>query len=502
MQIKGVGLNWCAMTTAKNLNDQLFSLKDSHVLCVGDMILDQFVYGQADRISPEAPVPVLSIKSRFYTLGGVGNVVANIAAMGASATVIAIVGNDASAQKVEEMLAQHPNLTNATLTANHRPTSFKTRYIAGTQQILRVDDEDKTPISRDIEDQICEKIATAIEDAKVVVISDYGKGVVTDRVIRTVINAAGRRDIPVLVDPKGTDYTRYTGADIITPNRAELAAATNGMPTNTDAEIEAAARTLMDKTAIPTVIATRSADGVSILHESHPPIHMPTHARDVFDVSGAGDTFVACMAAGVGAGIDVPSAVELSNIAAGLAVEKLGTAIVTADDIRAYSDRKGLYSTILTQAQAKEQVARWRARGLEVGFTNGCFDILHQGHVMMLDACRKSCDRLIVGVNVDASVRRLKGESRPVNEQNARALVIAGLASVDGVVLFGEDPAENDTPIALMQALRPDVIFKGQDYTVETVVGADMVQAYGGRVELVPLQEGFSTTATIKKISA
>lgn len=490
------------MSASKTIHDLLLTLKNAKVLCVGDIILDQFVYGQADRISPEAPVPVLKINSRFYTLGGVGNVVANIAGLGGHATVISVVGNDASAAKIEEMLLANANTTGNLINISNRPTSFKTRYVAGTQQVLRVDDEDASPISTAIEDEVCEKILAAIETADLLVLSDYGKGLLTDRIIRTAINAAGRRDIPVMVDPKGTDYTRYTGVDIITPNRAELTAATGGMPTATDADIEAAARTLMSKTSIPTVIATRSADGVSIIHDNQSPVHMPTHARDVFDVSGAGDTFVAGMAVCLAAGADIQVAVELGNLAAGLAVEKLGTAIVTADDIRAYSDRKGLYSTIMTIEQAKDQVARWRARGLDVGFTNGCFDILHQGHVLMLDGCRKACDRLIVGVNVDESVRRLKGPTRPVNEENARALVIAGLSSVDGVVLFGTNPDENDTPIALMEALRPNVIFKGQDYTVDTVVGADLVQSYGGRVELIPLEEGFSTTATIKKISA
>lgn len=490
------------MTATQDILSLLSSAHETHVLCIGDMILDQFVYGDTTRISPEAPVPVLKIKTRQYTLGGVGNVVANIAALGAKASVISLIGEDASADKINEMLAYFPNVINASATHATRATCFKTRYIASSQQVLRADEEDASPVDEATEDAIIHNITHAIETADLLVLSDYGKGVLTERVIRAAIQAAGRRDIPVLVDPKGTDYTRYRGADIVTPNRNELKAATNGLPTDSDADVETAARQLMDETGIPTIIATRSADGVSIIHSNHPAIHMPTHARAVYDVSGAGDTFVAGLSVALGAGAELSLAAELANIAAGLAVEKLGTAIVRAADVRHYLDAKGLYTTIMSLEQAREQIERWHAAGLKVGFTNGCFDILHKGHVMMLDACRGLCDRLIVGVNVDESVRRLKGATRPVNDEDARALVIAGLGSVDGVVLFGADTSENDTPLNTIKSLRPDMIFKGQDYTVETVVGAEFVMSYGGTVELIPLQHGYSTTNTIKKMSA
>ncbi|HEY8963622.1 MAG TPA: D-glycero-beta-D-manno-heptose-7-phosphate kinase [Alphaproteobacteria bacterium] len=478
-------------------------ISQSRVLCVGDVMLDQFVYGDTSRISPEAPVPVLSVTKRGYTPGGVGNVAANLSAMGVRTDLISVTGDDQNASQLGNILESFEGLTAHLLRDAARPTTFKTRYIASGQHVLRVDEEKIVALSSDIEDRVLKTTQRLLADVQVLVISDYGKGCLTPRVLSGLITAANKQNVTVIVDPKGYDYTRYRGADVITPNRKELSEAAGNMATKTDADIEAAAAQIMKDTGIPAVVATRSADGVSVICKKEQPIHLRTQAREVFDVSGAGDTFVAGLAAALAAKAEIADAAELANIAAGLAVEKVGTAIVREGDIRGFITEGDMSrSRIFSWDQARDQMARWHAKGLKVGFTNGCFDLLHQGHVLMLERCRRECDRLIVGVNCDASVGRLKGPTRPVNPEYARAQVIAALGSVDAVVLFGQNADENDTPLKIMQALRPDVIFKGQDYTIDKVVGADFVQSYGGRVALIPLEDGFSTTATIQKMGS
>jgi len=478
-------------------------LNGCRILCVGDVMLDQFVYGDTSRISPEAPVPVLSVKRRGLTAGGVGNVAANLCGLGCQVDLISVTGDDQAQGQLASILEACDGMTPHLLRDATRPTTFKTRFISSGQHVLRVDEEKVAALSSDLEDQLLKLFERTILNAQVVVLSDYGKGVLTSRVLTGIIHAANKKDVPVIVDPKGFEYTRYRGASIITPNRKELSDVTDAMPTATDADVEAAAKVVMKATGIPAIVATRSADGVSVIQKNEQPIHLRTRAREVFDVSGAGDTFVAGLAAALAAGASLADAAELANVSAGLAVEKVGTAVVRNDDLRQFIFEGDVSrSRILTWDQARDQMDRWHAKGYKVGFTNGCFDLLHQGHVVMLEHCRRECDRLIVGINVDSSVKRLKGPTRPVNDQNARAQVMAALGSVDAVVMFAENIEENDNPLKIMQALRPDVIFKGQDYTIDKVIGADFVQSYGGRVALIPLEDGFSTTSTIKKMGS
>lgn len=475
----------------------------THIVCVGDVMLDQFVYGSVNRVSPEAPVPVLSVTRRVYSAGGVGNVAANLVGLGASVRLVSVAGQDTARQTLGEILNDMKGLDATLVTDPSRPTIRKTRFIGGAQQMLRVDDETTNRISADVEKTLIDTCLEAMESAQAVILSDYGKGILTAGLIKAVIDAANARNIPVLVDPKGRDYTRYRGASVITPNARELAEAT-GLPVVSDADVTAAARMLIDAFDIKSIVATRSADGMTVLDGAEP-THLRALAREVFDVSGAGDTVIATLAAALAAGADLKSAAALANTAGGIVVEKVGTAAIRADDLRARLDAdqtSRTFAPVLDWQQAREQVERWRARGLSVGFTNGCFDLLHRGHVTMLDKCRAACDRLVLGLNSDASVSRLKGPDRPVTSQDARAEVVAALGSVDTVVLFGEDIAENDTPLDLIKALRPDMIFKGADYTAETVAGADFVQSYGGRVVLIPLESGYSTTNTIQKLGS
>jgi len=335
----------------------------------------------------------------------------------------------------------------------------------------------------------------ATPGAGALILSDYGKGVLSDAVIAQLIAAARAAKVPVIVDPKGSDYSKYAGADVLTPNRKELSEATR-LATATSPDIIAAAQQLVQGCGVGHVLVTRGSEGMSLISADATPIHLPALAREVFDVSGAGDTVVAVLAAGLAAGMTYPDAAQLANVAAGLVVAKVGTAVVRNSELADALDAAGRVSDkIVDRKRLSEQVAQWRARGLSVGFTNGCFDLVHPGHISLLEQADAVCDRLIVGLNSDASVVRLKGAGRPVQDATARARVLASLAAVDAVVVFDED-----TPIELIREIRPDVLVKGADYSLAQVVGGDFVQSYGGHVVLAELVDGFSTTATIARL--
>lgn len=496
------------MTLAAQLLPLLEKMTGSTVLTVGDVMLDRFIYGQVDRISPEAPVPVLSVKRKSLSPGGVGNVAANLSGLGCTVRLVSVTGDDAPARALSDAL--EAGGIHATLISDaSRPTIQKDRFIATGQQMLRVDEESTAPLSTRLEDELIAASVKAAKGCDVIIVSDYGKGVVGNRLIRALIDTG----IPVFIDPKGFDYAKYKGAALITPNRKELADATRSAASS-DSDVVEACEKLMKECGIKAVLATRSADGMTLVGHGEP-THLRTQAREIYDVSGAGDTVIATVAAAVASGADMVSAAALANIAAGIVVEKVGTAAIRSDDIVRFLNDNTHHvdllsgtphgrtiAPVLSWIQAQEQVERWRARGQKIGFTNGCFDLIHQGHVTMLDRCRAACDRLVLGLNCDASVSRLKGPTRPVNGEQARARVIAALGSIDAVVLFGADLEEGDTPLNLIKHLRPDMIFKGADYTAATVVGADFVESYGGKVVLIPLEEGFSTTNTIKKLGA
>lgn len=485
------------MNSTPRLIDWLDRLAAAHVVCVGDVMLDRFVYGEVERISPEAPIPVLRIAREAVTVGGAGNVARNLSAIGTETRLFGVVGDDPAGRAAAEVLSLETAVTLSLSADDARPTTVKTRFIAGGQQLLRTDEEDLTALSDGLLGQLSTDVAAAVSggDCGALILSDYGKGVLTDAMIKAAMDAAHAAGVPVVVDPKGVDFTRYRGAGVITPNRRELGAASR-MPVDTDAEVAAAARHLIEACGLDAVIATRGADGMTVVTGSDE-VHLPALAREVFDVSGAGDTVVATVAAGLAAGMNVIDAAQLANVAAGLVVAKVGTAVVRLDELAdGLGGAPGLAAKIMDHAALQERVAQWRARGLSVGFTNGCFDIVHPGHISLIEQASAACDRLIVALNDDASVQRLKGAGRPVQPEGARARVIASLAGVDGVVLFAED-----TPMELIEAVRPDVLVKGADYAVDEVVGGDLVASYGGRVVLADLIDGFSTTDTISRIA-
>jgi len=473
-------------------------LKTARVLCIGDVMLDHYVYGQVERVSPEAPIPVLWIEREMKTLGGAGNVLRNLRALGAAASFISVVGNDEAGREIGRLVEAQDGAEAHVLVQPQRTTTVKTRYIAGNQQLLRADHESAIPLDPYIREDMLRLARELVADHSVVVISDYAKGVLTEGVALEIIRAAREAGARVIVDPKGGDHIRYRGADLIKPNRRELAHAT-GMPVETDNEIMAASRALIERCGFNAVLASLGAEG-SLLIAADGAAHIQrAEVREVFDVSGAGDTVVATVAAALAVGVALTDAARLGNFAAGIVVGKIGTAVVYASELTAALNGRDRHDAdkVVPRSHALDLVARWRRHGLKVGFTNGCFDLLHPGHVALLGQAKAGCDRLIVGLNSDASTARLKGPRRPIQSETERAAVLASLAAVDLIVMF-----EEDTPMELIRDIRPQLLVKGDDYRLDEVVGADFVKHAGGEVLLVKVVPGYSTTATIARLAS
>lgn len=484
------------MTVNAELSALVPKLKGARVVCVGDLMLDRFVYGTADRISPEAPIPVVRIDREESMLGGAGNVVRNIVGLGGNVEFVSVVGQDRAGREVMELVGELDGVEPHLLVERNRATTIKTRYIAGHQQMLRTDRETDAPVADSIAEDSARLVCQAMKDCAVVAISDYAKGLLIPREIATIVHAAKAAGRIVIVDPKGRDYSRYKGATILTPNKRELADAAQ-MPVDDDRDVEQAAKKILKTAEAQAIVVTRGAEGMSVVPVKGKALHLPALAREVFDVSGAGDTVVATLATALAGGLTLEQAARLASVAAGVVVAKVGTAVAySADLLRAlrHDDIASGEHKVVTLEQAVDEVGRWRRQGLKIGFTNGCFDLLHPGHVSLIGQARAACDRLVVGLNSDASVKRLKGATRPVQSEAARASVIGSLGHVDLVVIFAED-----TPMETLKALKPDVLVKGADYTKDKVVGAKEVEGWGGRVVLAKLVTGQSTTSIIAK---
>jgi D-beta-D-heptose 7-phosphate kinase/D-beta-D-heptose 1-phosphate adenosyltransferase len=469
-------------------------LAHGSVLVVGDVMLDRYTYGTVSRISQEAPVPILSIEREVALPGGAGNVVRNLTALGAASAFIAVVGDDPEGSDLTGLIGGQPNVEPWLLVQGGRTTTVKTRLMAAGQQLLRTDREDLEPIHPRLADRLLRIAGDAIAATTVTVLSDYGKGVLLGDVPARLVACARKAGRKLIVDPRGTDFGRYARADIVMPNRKELSAATK-MAVDTEAAIVAAATELRDRHGFGAVVVTRGNDGMTLL-DADGPQHFPAEAAEVYDTSGCGDTALATLAAAVAAQLPLPLAVRLANLAAGVVVGKVGTAVARqADLLEALSPQRSALRKIVSREAAVEQVERWRHKGWRVGFTNGCFDLLHPGHIHLLEAAREKCDRLVVGLNADASAQRVKGAGRPVQPEAARAAILASLACVDLVCIF-----EEDTPEALIEALRPDLLMKGANYAINQVVGAELVQSWGGKVELAEMLPGHSTAATLARL--
>jgi D-beta-D-heptose 7-phosphate kinase/D-beta-D-heptose 1-phosphate adenosyltransferase len=478
------------------MSTYLDQLSDYRIAVIGDVMLDCYMSGTVSRISPEAPVPVMRVTDEHAVPGGAANVAANLASLGLSVNLVGLAGRDAARDELITLLAKMGDIDCTGIVAvPGRRTTRKLRVIGAHQQIVRVDHEDAIPCSAEIEADFLNVIGSAIDNADVIILSDYGKGVCSDRAIRTVIDRANAAGKKVLIDPKRLDLAIYRGAFVITPNRKELTDAT-GMPCETDDEAAQAAARAQEMSGA-NILLTRSEKGMSFFPVDGTPFHLATVAQDVFDVSGAGDTVVAVLAAAIAADMPIRDGMRMANHAAGIVVSKLGTASVTREELAASLLAESTTSDIndgrlLSRDDAVALRWAWAKEKMTVGFANGCFDLLHPGHVSLIAQAAASCDRLIMALNTDASVKRLKGPSRPIQDEAARAAVMGAIKGVAAVVLFDED-----TPLELIKALQPDVLIKGADYTVDRVVGADIVQQRGGRVVLAELSPGQSTSRLV-----
>tara|TARA_R110001599_G_scaffold353459_1_gene592519 strand:- start:225036 stop:226466 length:1431 start_codon:yes stop_codon:yes gene_type:complete len=469
---------------------ELPQFNQASVLVLGDVMLDRYWEGPTSRISPEAPVPVVKVEQVTDRPGGAGNVALNIAALGTGARLCAPCGDDASADSLQDMLVGAGVDCVLTRLAG-QATTTKLRVVSRHQQLIRLDFEE--PLNDTAAFAPSGNVPTLLAGCKVLVLSDYAKGALTDPGL--LIAAARAREIPVLVDPKGTDFSRYRGASLLTPNLAELEAVVGCC--ETEAELVARGGQLMAELELGALLVTRGEHGMTLLRPGLPEVHLPARAREVFDVTGAGDTVIAVLAAAIAAGSDYEQASALANIAAGIVVGKLGTAVVSAPELRRAVQRdQGSERGALSLEQLQIAIADARSQGERVVFTNGCFDIIHAGHVAYLEQARQLGDRLIVAVNSDESVRRLKGKGRPINPADRRMAVLAGLEAVDWVVVF-----EHDTPRELLTILQPEVLVKGGDYTdKKSVVGWELVEAYGGEVRVLDFVDNVSTTAIVNRI--
>jgi D-beta-D-heptose 7-phosphate kinase/D-beta-D-heptose 1-phosphate adenosyltransferase len=469
------------------------------VLCVGDLMLDDFVYGEVARISPEAPAPVIAVRRSEMVIGGAGNVARNVASLGAHCVFVGLVGEDDAGRTLKAALAAEPRIAASLIVDGSRPTTRKVRFVSEhyATHLLRADWEEARPADAKAEKALLDAALAAMPKADALVLSDYAKGVLTPGLIRRLIEAALAAGKPVLVDPKGSDYSVYRGATMVTPNRKELAEAVR-REISGDAGVAAAADELRRALDCDALLVTRSDEGMTLVTRNDAPVHVPAYAVKISDVSGAGDTVVAVLATMLGLKADYESAMRAANAAAAVVVGKRGTATVSLGELR---HRILPAATLAAEDKIlfdwKELDARleaWRKQGLRIGFTNGCFDILHPGHVRLMAQARAACDRLVVGLNSDDSVSRLKGPERPVQKVQARAEVLAALEAIDLVVVF-----EEDTPRNLIARICPSVLIKGADYTREQVVGHEIVEAYGGEVQLVELLPGHSTSDIVKR---
>ena len=473
-------------------------MKESEkILCIGDLILDHYVHGDIDRISPEAPIPILKANDKNYNiLGGCGNVARNICSANNKCHLISIVGKDDDGLRLKEIIRRIKNLTSNLIVDPVRCTTKKTRYVCENQQILRVDKEMENPISTAIELKIIKLLKKRINDCNVIVLSDYNKGVLTNNLIKKIINIAKDYKKILIVDPKKKDFSVYAGATFITPNLKELKAATNTLGISTKSNenglVLKLSKKIINKFDFKAVITTRSSNGISVVTDVGSFFHLPSEAKEVFDVSGAGDTVLAYLSSSISKGESLESSIKISNVAAGLAVAKFGTSVVSIDEIENTKQIKN--NKVVTHQDICKILRDYDGEKI-IGFTNGCFDLLHTGHISYLKSAKQKCDLLILGLNSDESIKKLKGKNRPIVEQKDRVEILSSFPFVDKIVVF-----EEATPIKLIKKIKPNVIFKGKDYKKKDVVGFYESKKWRGKVILIDFVENKSTTNLIERI--
>ncbi len=466
------------------------------ILVVGDLILDEYIWGGVHRISPEAPVPILKTRSENLALGGAANVANNLVGLGCEVHLCGAIGQDEKGDKLLQTVHDRSIQTEGIFRFVHRPTTSKMRIIAHNQQILRVDKEDNRPITEKTEKKLIQYINQTIPRMDGVICSDYRKGILTEKVVKAIIHRAQKSQKPVIVDPKNSDFSLYKGATVITPNLREVA---QSVPIKIEdkEDLGRAAEYLLNLTKAQAILITQGKDGMSLYQSKEKPVSIPTVAKEVFDVTGAGDTVISVFGMAVFIGFNYPEAAWFSNMAASVVVGKIGTAVVTLEEINEFLHEEMLRTshTILGIEELKKIISMAKSTEKKVVFTNGCFDIIHGGHIEFLQKAKALGDILVVGLNTDQSVKKLKGENRPIKSEKERANILSALKYIDYITLFDET-----TPEKLIREIRPDILVKGDDYKIDEVVGREIVEGYGAKVELIPIVQGHSTTQTLKKI--
>ncbi|MGJ0378298.1 D-glycero-beta-D-manno-heptose-7-phosphate kinase [Aliarcobacter cryaerophilus] len=466
--------------------------KKPNILVIGDLMIDHYLWGSCDRISPEAPVQVVNVKKESSVLGGAGNVINNLVTLGSVVDVISVIGNDSVANELKSLLEKIDVPTSNLVVENNRKTSKKSRLIASQQQVLRYDMESIDDINENSHKQIIQTLEKNIDKYSSIILSDYGKGVLTTNLTKEIIKIANKNNIKVLVDPKGKDYSKYKGSYTLTPNKKEAMEATN-IDIKDESSLIEALKSLKTQCELKVSLITLSEQGIAIFDDEL--TIKPTVAREVYDVTGAGDTVIASIAFALGNNLDIKDSIYFANLAAGVVVGKIGSATTTLDEIYEYEyslHKSNSTSHIKTFDEIKTLSSKLHSQGKKIVFTNGCFDILHVGHVKYLEVAKSYGDVLILGLNADSSVRKLKGSSRPINSQDDRAYILASLESVDYVVIF-----EEETPYELIKLIKPHVLVKGGDYEGKEVVGQEIAD----ELKLVQFVDGKSTTNTIKRIN-
>jgi D-beta-D-heptose 7-phosphate kinase/D-beta-D-heptose 1-phosphate adenosyltransferase len=472
----------------------LDKFEQSRILVIGDMMLDRYLWGDVERISPEAPVPVFRVKEKTEAAGGAGNIVSNLVGLGCSVAMVSVCGDDEAGQRLTSILS-HEKVKQQILKDRLRPTITKTRAMARSQQLLRLDEEQTSPLSLEMRKIVVKLAKEACSECDAIILSDYGKGVLSSLDVCEEIILYGRsRNMNVMVDPKGRDWGKYYGATCVTPNILDMELVYGGTIRDED-HLWDAMREVIERYDLSRLLVTRGPKGIAAMERSMDGFLIPTMAREVYDVSGAGDTVIATLTAAVTAGCPFPEAAKLANLAAGIVVGKLGTQPITRMELETSTQMNGfgscaVFSAKITSLKAAETLVKaWKSSSKKIVFTNGCFDLLHPGHIHLLNSAKRLGDRLVVGLNSDMSVRRSKGPKRPILDERARSSLLGSLDAVDLVVTFNEDTPEN-----VLRVLKPDILVKGDDYKADDVIGREIVESGGGKIHLIPVLKGFSTT--------
>jgi D-beta-D-heptose 7-phosphate kinase/D-beta-D-heptose 1-phosphate adenosyltransferase len=486
------------MINIQELTPALMKFIGTPILVVGDLMIDEYLWGHIERISLEAPVQVVDIVKEECMLGGSGNVVKNLVSLGAKVYISSVIDEKETGKLILSELKRLGVAIDGLFKDKNKISSKKTRVLSFDkyQQILRIDRETNYPISQKNEKNILNYIKSNIESFKVVILSDYMKGVLTDNLLKDIIDFMNASKIPVIIDPKGKDFTKYRNATLITPNKKEVETVLD-MKITDEAALRIAGKKLLSKLNVEAILITLGKDGMSLFEKDNLITHIPAEEKEVYDITGAGDTVISVVGLGLASGLAIKKAIEIANLAAGITVGKIGTATVTIQEIISYTFQRNIFfnNKILNLPALTAIVEEERKNGSRIVFTNGCFDILHAGHTYLLQRAKMLGDVLIVGLNSDKSVKRLKGNNRPIIPIKERAAILSSLTYVNYIIVF-----EEDTPIELIKNIKPDILVKGNDYTIEDVIGRDIVESYGGRVELIKLIEGVSTSSIIDRI--